>query len=255
MTGSKQDDVRAFFGTDHYLERNPGIHIRALLVRDLLGSPADSRIIDVGCGDGSISLQFLPVASRLTLVDRSPNMLTRARENSPPEYRSRVEYVHSDLLDFIPDHPYDIVLCIGVLAHVDSVEATVARVAELIRPGGRAVLQVTDYDQALSRVLFASYALRDALTHERSYALNKMTAAEVVEIAARHGMQLAASRRYSLAMPGMGKLPYSWLRRFEEFAMRHPFLSRHSSQSMILLVKDEPGETGADGAGHAVSSA
>ena len=52
-----------------------------------------SLILDIGCGDGSLSLPLLDDRSRLTLLDFSEGMLERARQNIPPGMNTRVEIV------------------------------------------------------------------------------------------------------------------------------------------------------------------
>jgi 2-polyprenyl-3-methyl-5-hydroxy-6-metoxy-1,4-benzoquinol methylase len=116
---SKSAKVEAFFSDpDPYLRNNCAIAVRSTLVKDLLGEIRHSRILDLGCGDGSVSVHFLAQRNSVTMLDLSWAMLERARANTPPEYRSRVDYVNADLLDFEAERPYDVVLCIGVLAHV-----------------------------------------------------------------------------------------------------------------------------------------
>ena len=142
--------MRAFFETDAYLSGNAAIVGRARLVQRMLAPLAQSRVVDLGCGDGSLSLPLLGDGNVLTLVDFSSSMLDRARLATPDHCWDQVEFVQSDIAAFRPDDPYDVVICVGVLAHVPSVPATIEAVGALLRPGGRAVIQLSD--SALSSI-------------------------------------------------------------------------------------------------------
>src|SRR5713101_2841916 len=139
--GPKSDRarVREFFDTGEYVTANPNIAVRSLLVRRMLGGVDACSILDVGCGDGSLSLQFLPAARHITLLDLSPAMLERARRGTPEQYRERVAYVNSDVLDFKPKQLYEIVLCVGVLAHVPFIQDVIRRLSEALAHEGRCI--------------------------------------------------------------------------------------------------------------------
>src|SRR6266550_8275118 len=77
---SRTPSVKTFFdNTDVYLRKSFGVSVRSFVVRSLLGELEGSAILDLGCGDGSISLQYLSPTNRITLVDLSGKMLERAK--------------------------------------------------------------------------------------------------------------------------------------------------------------------------------
>ena len=88
-------------------------------------------------------------------------MLDRANSKTPPEYPPRVEYVHADMFGYEPSAPYDLILCIGVLAHVDSIDGAVEKMARSVKPGGRVVVQISDGDQYLLRLQRSLQAVRN----------------------------------------------------------------------------------------------
>jgi len=65
---------RAFFdrprGPRTYLEKRLGIRMRAHVTRRLLGEVTGSAIPDIGCGDGTLSLQYAVPGNRLTVVPK-----------------------------------------------------------------------------------------------------------------------------------------------------------------------------------------
>jgi predicted TPR repeat methyltransferase len=222
------DVIRAFFETDAYLTANPLIPIRARLVGELLSEVAKGRILDLGCGDGAISLPLLTRSDHLTLVDRSNTMLDRAKARTP--YGAPVEFVQADVLDYAPDGLYDAVLCVGVVAHVASVTGLVTRVAEAVSPGGLCIIQITDDAQPLGHFLN-----RYARVRRAGWSRNEMTVTALVCLASQHHLDVVAVRRYGLALPGTGVLPYGWRLRLEEVAATSALISRLSAELIVCF--------------------
>ncbi|MDP9223354.1 MAG: class I SAM-dependent methyltransferase [Actinomycetota bacterium] len=204
--------VRDFFETDAYLSHNPIVPIRARLVNEVLGDLRGGRVLDLGCGDGSISRPLLAAGNEVTLVDLSPSMLRRARELEPPAAAGKVQYVQADLLEWAPDRSYNAVLCIGVLAHVSSPGLALERVAEALRAGGRAVVQITDGGRPLGWSLNRYGRLRG----REGYRLNELTGRELIALAATYGLKPVTARRYGFLVPSTGRLPYRWQSALEQ---------------------------------------
>ena len=114
--------VQDFFSDpERYRRRNVDLPIRPTIVRGLVGDCAGKSILDLGCGDGSLTLPLCGGASRLVLLDRSSAMLDTARRDTPVDCLGRVFYVEMDLTAYEPDETFDLVVCVGVLAHVRSI--------------------------------------------------------------------------------------------------------------------------------------
>ena len=85
---TRTERAKTFFGNpDLYLRGNHRVSLRAHFVRGLLGDVRNSRILDLGCGDGRISAQFLPAGNHVTMLDLSDRMLERVKNNVPPSTR------------------------------------------------------------------------------------------------------------------------------------------------------------------------
>lgn len=235
---TRTDQVRTFFETpERYLGRDFGIRLRAEIVRDLTGGLSPGRILDAGCGDGSMSLPLLGPAVHLTLVDLSAEMLAVARRRTPDTAAGRVDYVRSDILRFHSDRPFDLVVSLGLLAHVDDPAGAIGHLASLVAPGGHCVLQCTDPAVAVARLEAAAFALRRRFADDRHYAMNRIPIPVLLEAAARGGLAPVEQRRYSLLLPGMGRLPDAWLLRWQRATLKHSWLSRHGSEVILLLTK------------------
>src|SRR5665213_2812191 len=113
VTESEQERVKKFFDDPlPYLRNNPYVDLRANAVRRLLPLRAGMSILDLGCGDGRISIPLVRESGDLLLVDSSAAMLELAMRSVPPNAAGRVRCQHVDLADFEPQQQYDVVLCI-----------------------------------------------------------------------------------------------------------------------------------------------
>lgn len=84
-TTGKSSLVRAVFEKpQRYLtKRRFDIAIRAEIVQALVDGKKVRSVLDIGCGDGSLSLPLLSSKTKITLLDFSANMPAIARANIP----------------------------------------------------------------------------------------------------------------------------------------------------------------------------
>jgi 2-polyprenyl-3-methyl-5-hydroxy-6-metoxy-1,4-benzoquinol methylase len=237
-TPSKSDAVRRVFeAPEDYLARRFNIRTRAYVVRRLLGEIRDKSILDLGCGDGSISRQFLQDGNPLTLVDLSVSMLEEARRQTPEEHLQRTRFINDDLMKGGFGEEFDVVLCVGLLAHVDSVAETIRVIAAALRRGGLCVLQITDTDSLYFKLLKVYCALRGAKPVDQGYATNPTSARTVQALATHHGLRLVTQCRYALPMPGMLWLSDDLLFRYQVATLESRWLSRSGSEALFLFAK------------------
>jgi SAM-dependent methyltransferase len=222
VAGSRVHD---YFESGAYLKPNPLTAIRARLVADLLCDLEKKSVLDLGCGDGSLSRALR--GNDLTLVDFSDAMLERARRNVP-----EARHVPADVLAWEPDRLYDAVLAVGLLAHVESVERLLEKVAAALRPDGRCVLQVTDAGHPLGWLLARYGRIRPG----EGYHANELSRRELIEQAAAYGLKPVATRRYGLLLPGTGRLPYRW-RAWIEDRFASGWSARAAAQVLVMFVK------------------
>jgi len=111
---------------------------RALLVPLLPAAPA--RVLDVGCGTGSLAVLLAEAGHDVVGVDYAPAMVARARAKAAAAARA-VEFRVGDAADPAePPGTVDVVLCRHVLWALPDPAAALARWAGLLTPGGRLLL-------------------------------------------------------------------------------------------------------------------
>ncbi len=102
----------------------------------------DLDIIEVGCGTGWMC-ETLITFGRTTGTDLSDGVLALAQQRVPS-----AEFVAGDFmsLDF-GEGAYDVVVSLEVLSHVADQQAFIAKIASLLRPGGRLMLATQNRPQ------------------------------------------------------------------------------------------------------------
>ncbi|MEM9040206.1 MAG: class I SAM-dependent methyltransferase [Actinomycetota bacterium] len=96
------------------------------------------RVLDAGCGTGLVGVAIAVRNPEIDLVgiDVSPTSVTLARERNV--YAELSVASLDERLD-ATDGSFDAVVCAGVLSYVADVEATLAEMIRVARPGGRVV--------------------------------------------------------------------------------------------------------------------
>ncbi|HWE40368.1 MAG TPA: class I SAM-dependent methyltransferase [Isosphaeraceae bacterium] len=199
--------VESFFHDPKpYLSRRYNIRIRAETVREMLGDRRPTDILDLGCGDGSLSLPLLNEQSRLTLVDVTEGMLAEARSRVPAELADRVTTILGDLnaVD-LPPESFDLVLCMGVLAHVESPEAVIDKLCTLLRPGGMMIVTVSSGAHVMGWLRKMYMRVKDAIKPP-PYRLKWLSTRAVLDAFRRRGLVPVASFRYNFPAPGLVQL-------------------------------------------------
>ncbi|HET9957118.1 MAG TPA: class I SAM-dependent methyltransferase [Polyangiaceae bacterium] len=213
------------------------VDLRKTLARDLLGELKETRILDLGCGDGTVSLQFLGNGNQLTLADSSRAMLSLVRASVPKHLENTVTLVESALED-LPDQQFDIVICLGVLAHVQSVERAVQKIAASMRPGARCLIQITDHDRRIASLVRLFAGVRHLLQQCGRYEVNVTTRAQLEQCAGNLGLECLESKAYSLGIPGAGRLlSQRVLYKYAELSLRSTMMQPLCSEVLLLFKK------------------
>jgi SAM-dependent methyltransferase len=208
VQASKAEQVRTWFEeTTRYLPRRRyEIAIRAETVRKFVADKKMQSILDIGCGDGSISVPLLSEDNGLTLVDLSSGMLEQARARVPLHLLRNVHILNEDFMRAtLQPQSFDLILCIGVLAHVSSPDEFIARMVQLLKPGGRIIVEVTDAAHCISLLVWSLLRLWGYF-RPTGYNLNRVAVTGIIEAFRRHQMVLVARFRYLSALPGQDRL-------------------------------------------------
>ena len=107
----------------------------SIAVIERLGLRGDETVLDAGCGSGNVTEALLAKLpnGRLIAVDGSAAMADAARER----LGAAVEVLHADLLELELDRQVDVVFSNAVFHWIADHRALFARLATVLRPGGR----------------------------------------------------------------------------------------------------------------------
>lgn len=165
---------------------------------ELLGDVRGATVLDVGCGTGR-NFPFLAPqvgeSGRIIGLDYSQGMLNEARKRVDAQGWHNVELVRGDAtaLDGV-SKPVDALVSIWCYGIVHDLDAALHRAVDVLRPGGRLVIQVfgrAQADRGPLRWLYPLYA--GAL---RGTGMNPHEDLDDAQVRAkwRHGRELLESR-------------------------------------------------------------
>jgi len=196
----------------------PSIRVRAETVETLMAGLTPDRILDIGCGDGSLSIPLIPRAKHVTYLDQSPAMLELVASRIGKQNAAEISYINSGFMEAkLPEVGYDLVICVGVLAYVQDVPAFLAKIRSVMRPGGRLILECTDAYHFVSRGV-RLYRATTGIFKPKRFMTYPHRATEVVAATEAQGMRLAKSFCYFYNLPILEKIitgdnAYKWIRR------------------------------------------
>jgi len=106
----------------------------------------DLRLLDVGCGPGTITVDLATRVARVTAVEVTDEALQLARTQARSAGRENVDFAVADVhaLDF-PDGTFDVVHAHQVLQHLADPERALREMRRVCRPGGIVAARDSDY--------------------------------------------------------------------------------------------------------------
>jgi SAM-dependent methyltransferase len=98
-------------------------------------------VADIGCGDGYLTIETARWARRVVAVDRSREVLARARELAARRGAGNIAWKRGEL-EALPldDQSVDVALLSQALHHAERPEVAIAEAVRVLRPGGRVLV-------------------------------------------------------------------------------------------------------------------
>jgi ArsR family transcriptional regulator len=114
----------------------------------LLMPPLD--VVDLGCGEGYLTLEAARWARRVTAIDASPEVLARAKDLARRRKLKNITWKRGDLERVPMQHAsVDLVLLSQALHHAAEPGRALAEAFRILRPGGRVLLlDLREHDEA-----------------------------------------------------------------------------------------------------------
>ena len=110
------------------------------LILELLGDVTGREVLDVGCGDGDLALEFAARGAIVTGIDASAEMISVA-EGRVKESNADVSFkvALAENLPF-PSGQFDAVTAVAILCFVVDAGPVFREIARVLRPNGRLVI-------------------------------------------------------------------------------------------------------------------
>lgn len=107
-------------------------------VMELLTVPEGSRVIDLGCGNGTLTAKLAEHGYAVTGIDASKDMLTLAKKEHP-----NLTFLQGDALSFTLEEKADAIFSNAVFHWIDgkNQETMIANIAKQLREGGELVCE------------------------------------------------------------------------------------------------------------------
>ncbi len=120
------------------------------------------KILEVGAGTGRYSHYFAGKGYSVDAVELIPANIEKFKANTAPDEDVRIYEGNAVKLDFLPDGEYDIVLLLGPMYHLFTVEDQFAAYSEAMRVA------------KVGGVVFTSYCMNDATVISYCFGKNQL---------------------------------------------------------------------------------
>jgi len=231
-----------FENTALYLTYDYNLQIRKETVEAFTSGMKFHSVLDVPCGTGQISIPLLDRTEKLTLIDISSNMLAIAKKAIPGNLSGKVELINGDFFKMeFQKESYDLVICLGLLAHVNSPKDLLEKISSLVKPGGSLIIQNTDSSHFYSHLIRLYLGMKNIL-RKQPYKLNKVNAEFLEATLAEYKFELKKCFRYNQSFLGFSNLfsnkrKYSLTRNFFGDAENNKHASWGSDSTYLFKKK------------------
>src|SRR6516162_7410579 len=200
-----------------------------------LGAASSGRLLDCAAGTGEITCALLKSGrfTHATIVDISAEMLRSAKGLLISQIKNAdVEFVQSDVFNFKPsDAPFDLILCLGLIAHTGQLDILLPHLKSMLMPGGRIILQTTLIDHFGTRIVRALSSRRELV--QRGYRISWFSERDITDACCNAGLQILQKRRHNVGIPFGDRiwpfLNFHLEKRLQEWS------SRHGADAIYLL--------------------
>jgi SAM-dependent methyltransferase len=160
-------------------------------------------------------------------------MLQSARELLTSQINNaELEFVESDIFYFKPsDMSFDLVLCLGLIAHTGRLDILLPHLKSMLTPNGRIILQTTLTDHPGTRIIRTLTSGSELA--RRGYSISWFSQRNITEACDRAGLRILESRRHSFGFP-FGDRLWSWAN-FQLESRLKRWASSHGADAIYLL--------------------
>ncbi len=201
-------------------------------------------MLDCACGPGEITSEVLQTGrfGQASVVDISPAMIgmaeRRMRSFLPAAVAEKVAFIKSDVFEFlngIESKQFDLVLCLGLIAHTGRLEELLQNLASALAADGKIVLQSSLLNHWGTRFVRRLSGRRYERNH--GYAMSYFLNSDIQHACTTAGLRIVAVRRFCAGIPFGDKV---WPRlNFGLEGLLSPWSARFGSEALYLLERSD----------------
>ncbi len=99
--------------------------------------PADSEVLELGCGTGSTAIEHAPYVKHIEAVDISSKMIEIAEAKAKAKDINNITFKISAIDSFsLPAQTVDVILALSILHLVGNKKEVIANAYKILKPGG-----------------------------------------------------------------------------------------------------------------------
>lgn len=157
---SMNNDQNKFYTSisNYYSEIFPYNPMQLQYVKSRVGDLRAKRLLDIGCATGELAFQLAAEEANVIGIDLNEDLLNQAIRIRGAA--SNPEFLFGNMLELKNDfkvEQFDAVLCFGnTLVHLESKEMVAQMlngVSQILKPGGKFLLQILNYDYILDALV------------------------------------------------------------------------------------------------------
>ncbi len=127
-----------------YSKNSPSQQLWARELIEKLEFSGNERVIDIGCGDGSVTAA---IASRVpqgavTGIDNSNEMIRFAKKQFPARFHPNLSFICMDARNLTFSEEFDVAFSSATLHWIVDHRPVLSGIAHALRPGGRVLIQM-----------------------------------------------------------------------------------------------------------------
>ncbi len=141
--------------SNYYSEIFPYNPMQLQFVKSRVGDLSTKQLLDIGCATGELAFQLAAEEAKVIGIDLNEDLLNQAIKRLGDASNPKIQFGNMLELenDFSADQ-FDTVLCFGnTLVHLQSKEMVAQMlngVTQVLKPGGKFLLQILNYDYILA---------------------------------------------------------------------------------------------------------
>ncbi len=131
------------------------------------------KILDIGCGAGTISLYLANIGNEVLGIDISQNAINSCNESAKFLGFRNINFERITFPDKVPSGQFDYIICSEVLEHLENDDLALKKIYALLKPEGVAVISTPSKNAPLYKLGFAK-KFDERVGHLRRYTLQEL---------------------------------------------------------------------------------